>query len=208
MAPQRLHLCRSTQRTTELDRLESHTWKIQKRFVKWPRLSRCQFNDTHLSKFSSNNRKPPMVNSRKPQLTKPVKLSNFELHENNESRGRWTLQRENTIWALGQLNVRYQLNISKWFEFNVYDRFDDVVNYWRDDSKDVNKIKSAAWATCNTLRDDSIDKINGLNANECIAHRKYTFQEDTTRMHHRHAPSPVLPVSSQNAIGGLCIASI
>lgn len=46
-------------------------------------------------RFSSNNLKPPIVNSRKPQLTRPVKSWKPELHENSESLGRWHLQNEN-----------------------------------------------------------------------------------------------------------------
>lgn len=46
----------------------------------------------YLIKFSRRRRKPPIVSNRKPQLTRPVKLSKPELHENSESLGRWHLQ--------------------------------------------------------------------------------------------------------------------
>lgn len=50
---------------------------------------------TYFNRFSNISLKPPMVNSRKPQLTRPVKSWNPELHENRESLGRWHLQMEN-----------------------------------------------------------------------------------------------------------------
>lgn len=46
----------------------------------------------YLIRFSNSKRKPPIVNSRKPQLTRPVKSWKPELHENSESLGRWHLQ--------------------------------------------------------------------------------------------------------------------
>lgn len=49
----------------------------------------------YFNRFSSNSLNPPIVNSRKPQLTRPVKSWKPELHENSESLGRWHLQNEN-----------------------------------------------------------------------------------------------------------------
>lgn len=47
---------------------------------------------TNFMKFSKHKRNPPMVKSRKPQLTKPVKLVKPELHEKSESLGRCILE--------------------------------------------------------------------------------------------------------------------
>lgn len=57
----------------------------------------------YLMRFSSSRRTPPIVNSKKPQLTRPVKLSKPELHENRESRGRWHL------WRIFYLFIAYKI---------------------------------------------------------------------------------------------------
>lgn len=53
----------------------------------------------YLIRFSSSRRMPPMPSSRNPQLTRPVKLSKPELHENRESRGRWILDKNQIIFV-------------------------------------------------------------------------------------------------------------
>lgn len=54
-------------------------------------MSQNRRKTTYFNRFSNNNLKPPIVNSRKPQFTRPVKSWKPELHENSESLGRWHL---------------------------------------------------------------------------------------------------------------------